>query len=103
MTTSRIIILFACAAALSGCDLLGLFMPYRRTTEVEAAQAMKRCGGLPEAVSGWRVTKDGALALGRDTPDTPITPSFDSAECIVEWARDNRVEIRMVGWEVSKR
>jgi hypothetical protein len=81
--------------------LLKFVLPYRQTNRAEAAHVIRRCG-LPPSVNGWRVTEDGALALGRAHPDTPTSADFDGVDCIAQWALDNRVEIRMIGWEVDR-
>ena len=85
---------------LSGCDFLTALLPRQTTTAGEARQAISRCGGSPESMA-WRVTDDGALAFGRKSADArPIADEV--SECLLRWARTNRVEVRFIGWETSR-
>jgi len=81
---------------LSGCDLFRLMLP-KATTAAEVRKAMERCGVSPNSIS-WRVTEDGAFAFGRKSADAPPLADRQS-ECLLKWAKDNRVDIRFIGWE----
>jgi len=85
---------------LSGCDFLRLLLPYKATTRAEAFGAMQRCGVSPDSIS-WQVTEDGAFALGRKSADAPDIADRRS-DCLLKWAKDNRVEVRFIGWETDK-
>jgi hypothetical protein len=86
---------------LSGCDFLRLLLPHKVTTPAEALSAMQGCGVSPDSIS-WRVTEDGAFAFGRKSPDAPPIADRQSY-CLLTWAKDNRVEVRFIGWETHKR
>jgi hypothetical protein len=84
---------------LSGCDFLRLMLPHKATTAAEALSAMQQCGVSPSSIS-WRVTKDGAFAFGRQSVDAPPLADRQS-DCLLKWAKDNRVEVRFIGWETD--
>jgi hypothetical protein len=86
---------------LSGCDVLELLLPHKATTSGEALSAMRRCGVSPQS-SSWRVTEDGALVFGRKSADAPPIADRES-DCLLKWAKNNRVEVRFIGWETGKR
>lgn len=86
---------------LSGCDFLGLLLPHKATTSAEALSAMQRCGVSPDSIS-WRVTEDGAFAFGRKSADAPPIADKES-DCLLKRAKNNRVEVRSIGWETEKR
>jgi len=85
---------------LTGCDFLGLMLPHKSTTAAEALSAMQQCDVSPDGIS-WRVTEDGAFAFGRKSADAP--PMADGqVDCLLRWAKDNRVEVRFIGWETDE-
>jgi hypothetical protein len=91
---------FSCLC-LAGCDFLRLMLPHRATSQAEAQSQMRRCGLSPDVIS-WRVTEDGAFAFGRKSADAPPIPENQS-DCLLKWAKDNRVEVRFIGWETDHR
>ena len=50
-------------------SLLRVLLPYRRTTEAKAREAIIRCGISPDAIA-WQVGPDGSFAFGRKSPET---------------------------------
>lgn len=93
--------LFISCLCLSGCDFLRLMLPHKATTVTEARSAMQRCGVSPDHVA-WRVTQDGAFAFGRKSADAPPIPDGQS-DCLLSWAKAQRVEVRFIGWERGER
>ncbi len=85
---------------LSGCDLLRLILPHKATTAAEALSAMQQCRVSPDSIS-WRATEDGAFAFGRKSAEAPPIADRQS-DCLLEWAKDNRVEVRFIGWETDE-
>ena len=85
---------------LSGCDFLRLLFPHKATVG-EALSAMRRCSVSPDSIS-WRVTEDGAFAFGRKSANASAIADRQS-DCLLTWARDNRVEVRFIGWETDQR
>jgi hypothetical protein len=86
---------------LTGCDFLRLMLPHKAISPAEARNGMQRCGLSPDTVS-WRVTEDGAFAFGRKSAAGPAIPKRQS-DCLLKWAKDNRVEVRFIGWETDVR
>ena len=85
---------------LNGCDFLRHLLPQKSTTPAEALSAMQRCGVSPGTIA-WRVTDDGAFAFGRKSAEA--APMADrQSDCLLKWAKDNRVEVRFIGWEPAR-
>jgi hypothetical protein len=84
---------------LGGCDFLRMMLPHKATTRAEALSAMDRCGISPDSLA-WRVTEDGAFAFGRKSADASPIHSRQR-DCLLKWAKDNRVEVRFIGWEAG--
>jgi hypothetical protein len=92
--------LSVCCFCLSGCDFLRMILPHKTTTPAEALNAMQQCGVSPDNIS-WRVTEDGAFAFGRKSADALPIPDGQT-QCLMKWARDNRVEVRFIGWKTDE-
>lgn len=93
----RLISLFLCSLPLGGCNFIKMMMPSKPTTSEAAQKAMERCGIAPDSIA-WHVTKDGAFAFGKKSPDAEF-PSRVQSECLLKWAQENRVKIGFIGWE----
>jgi hypothetical protein len=78
-------------------SLVSLLRPYKPTTEETARQAMLRCGLSPDEIA-WEVGEDGALVFGMKHPDAQ-TLSVEQFDCLIAWARRERVKLRFIGWE----
>lgn len=92
-----LITLVLCSLPLGGCNLIKMMMPSKPTTSEAARNAMKQCGIAPDSIA-WRVTKDGAFAFGKKSPDAEF-PSQAQSECLLKWAQENRVKVGFIGWE----
>ena len=77
--------------------LLSLLLPYMRTTEEKARQALVRCGVSPEAIE-WRVGEDGAFAFGKKHPDADDL-TYEQISCVLDCARRERIKVGFIGWE----
>ena len=95
----RLFALSICCFCLSGCDFLRLMLPHEEKTSAEALEAIQRCGISPDKIS-WRVTDDGAFAFGRKSADAAPIPDRES-DCLLKWAKDNRLDVRFIGWETG--
>lgn len=95
----ELLVLAVGCSCLSGCDFLRLMLPHKATTPAEARSAIERCGISPDSLS-WRV-EDGAFVFGRKSAYAPPIPDQHS-NCLLKWAKDNRVEVRFIGWERGK-
>ena len=78
-------------------DWLGLLLPYRRTTEEHAREALVRCGVCPEAIA-WRVGEDGSFAFGKKHPDAEYL-SDEQIGRILDWTRRERIKVGFIAWE----
>lgn len=81
-------------------SLLRSLLPYRRTTEAKAREAIMRCGISPDAIA-WHVGPHGSFAFGRKSPEDG-GPSSEQIECLVAWARRERIRMGIIGWETGK-
>jgi hypothetical protein len=81
--------------------LLSLLLPYKRTTEDKARQALIRCGVSPEAIE-WRVGEDGAFAFGKKHPDAENLTE-EQISCVLDWTRRERIKVGFIGWERDAR
>ena len=77
--------------------LFDLLRPRRRTTDTEVRDAMKRCGVAPDEIA-WEVGDDGAFAFGRKSPDDNRF-TIEQSLCLHEWARRERIKVRIIAWE----
>jgi hypothetical protein len=77
--------------------LLSLLLPYRRTTENKARQALLKCGISPDAIA-WKVAADGSFAFGRKKPDADALTAAQ-VQCLLDWTRRERVKVGFIGWE----
>jgi hypothetical protein len=78
-------------------DLLTLLLPYRRTTEEQAREALVRCGVSPEAIA-WTVGPDGSFAFGKKHPDAEFL-SDEQVGRILDWTRRERIKVGSIAWE----
>ena len=80
-------------------SFIRLLLPYRPTTGVKAREAIVRCGISPDDIA-WAVTRTGMFTFGRKSPsDPPLTEG--QTECLLQWARENRVQVQFIGWEAE--
>jgi hypothetical protein len=77
-------------------SLLRALLPYRRTTEAKAREAIIQCGISPEAIA-WHVGPDGSFAFGRKAPEDD-GPNFEQVDCLVAWTRRERIRTGVIGW-----
>ena len=83
---------------LAGCDLV---RPAKKTTALEAREAMTSCGIDPDRIA-WRVDGAGAFFYGRQSAgDEPLPPS--QVECISQWGSDNRISVNTITWQDNER
>ena len=78
-------------------SFLRLMLPYRRTTEAKAREAIVRCGISPDAIA-WEVPPDSSFVFGRKHPDDDGL-TFEQVDCIVAWTRRERIRTWFIGWE----
>jgi hypothetical protein len=81
-------------------SLLRSLLPYRRTTEARAREAIMQCGISPDAIA-WHVGPDGSFAFGRKSPEDDV-PAFEQIECLVAWTRRERIRTGIIGWETRE-
>ncbi len=79
--------------------LLSFLLPYRRTNEESAREALGACGIDPEAIS-WKVGADGSFAFGKKHPDG-ADMSYEQIRCILDWTRRERIKVAFIGWETD--
>jgi hypothetical protein len=80
-------------------SLLSLLLPYRRTTEEKAREALVRCGVSADDIA-WKVGADGSFAFGRKHPEAAgLTEA--QMQCLLDWARRERIKVAFMGWERS--
>ena len=77
--------------------LLSLLLPYRRTTEEQAREALLRCGVSPDAIA-WKVDADGSFAFGKKQPDA-ANLTEDQMSCVLDWRRRERIKVGIIAWE----
>lgn len=80
-------------------SMLRLLLPYRRTTEAKAQEAIVRCGISPDDIE-WRVDADGSFAFGRKDPDSKNL-TYEQVECLTDWACRERIRLGIIAWEGS--
>lgn len=81
-------------------NLVTLLLPYRRTNEEEARNAIRDCGLSPDDLA-WRMTENGGFAFGRKSADADPLPEAQ-VRCLTEWARKRRVRLGFIGWETTE-
>lgn len=72
-------------------SLLGLILPYRRTTAEEAEQAMLHCGISPDEIA-WKIGDDGSFSFGRKHPDDDDL-TYEKTSYLLAWARRRRIKV----------
>lgn len=80
--------------------MLSLLLPYRRTTEGKAREAMQRCGVSPDKVA-WKVGPDGSFAFGKKQPDGQDLRQ-EQVACLIDWTRRERIKLGFLAWEPSR-
>jgi hypothetical protein len=80
--------------------LLRLLLPYRRTTETKAREALIRCGVSPDDID-WRVGADGSFTLGRNKHPEGEELTYQQMECLTDWVQRERIKFFIIGWERS--
>ena len=81
-------------------SLLSLLLPYRRTTEERARQAILNCGISPDATA-WHVGPDGAFAFGQKHPEENGL-TYEQVECLLSWTRRERIRVGFIAWETRR-
>ena len=75
---------------------LSLLLPYKRTTEEKAKEALIACGINPDEIT-WRVGADGVFVFGRKHPDAE-DQTDEQLACILGWTRQERIKVGFIGW-----